>query len=108
MVNAGDGVAKGAVKPAPAGVKNLTEQHRPRTSNKDGPYDVPPLTTASQARQRSTKYVPAGQIPSKSLLFGRRFRPWLWRVMPSKYKSEGIDHRDYGLNDRQGLEVPGF
>jgi hypothetical protein len=45
---------------------------------------------------------------NRSLLVDRRFRLGNWRVIPSEYKNEGIDHRDYGLHDCQGLEVPGF
>ena len=53
-------------------------------------------------------FVPTGQAPNELLPVGRRFRLWYRGVMPSEYKNQGVDHRDYGLHDRQGPEVPGF
>jgi hypothetical protein len=54
------------------------------------------------------KYFPTGQALNELLPVGRRLRLWYRGVMPSEYKNQGIDHRDYGLHDRQGPEVPGF
>ena len=54
------------------------------------------------------KYFPTGQALNELLPVGRRLRLWYRGVMPSEYENQGIDHRDYGLHDRQGPEVPGF
>jgi hypothetical protein len=52
------------------------------------------------------RHLPTGQAPNELLSVGRRLRLWDGRVMPSEYKNDGVDHRDYGLHDRQSSEVP--